>query len=68
MNLSKQKLNRLKYILQCGHDDCEMALCDDWDRSDSGFEALRDNLTEAAELLGIELKEYVSEKEICIRP
>ena len=45
-----------------------MALCDDWDRSDSGFEALRDNLTEAAELLGIELKEYVSEKEICIRP
>lgn len=57
--LNQKQLERLKTIIQCGYEDCEMALCNDWDKSDEGFEALRDNLLEAARLLEIEIIPYV---------
>ena len=62
-SLTKKQLEQLKSILQCAYEDCEMALCNEWDRSDEGFKALRENLLEAAEILKIKLNvPYFSDK------
>ena len=47
-------LNEVKEILDILHTDCEMALNDDWDRSDDGFIAMQDQLQRITKLLGLE--------------
>jgi len=53
-------LDKLIEAAQCVHVDCEMALSNDWDRSDDGFKAQMENIAEALEGMGVKPRHHTT--------
>lgn len=55
----EKALSKLIEAAQCAHVDCEMALADDWDRGDDGFNAMKESLASVLRGAGVIPKHHI---------